>query len=95
MVFLWTTGGSYNLGRLALKKALGRAEQRPGSAAGAFAEAVGLFRRAAAMGSTLAMHNLGVALQNGRGVPRKDEAAALRWCVFVCVCGGGGVLLLN
>ena len=73
----------YNVGRLALAEALEQAERKPGSAGEKFTKAVNLFAQAAAMGSNLAMFNLGVAHNNGAGVATgKDLEKAVHW--FQC-----------
>ena len=56
---------------------LGRALQKSGHA-DAIAEALLVYRRAAAAGSSVAMNNLGVFYNSGTGVA-KDEAEAARW----------------
>ena len=73
----------YNVGLIELQGALEQAKRQPGSAAPHFQKAVALFSEAAAMGSNLAMFNLAVAHQNGRGVAGgPDLAEALHW--FQC-----------
>lgn len=73
----------YNVALLELQGALEQAKRQPGSAGPHFQKAVSLFAEAAAMGSNLAMFNLAVAHQNGRGVADgPDLAEALHW--FQC-----------